>query len=157
MNPEVQDAVDVALARYPDLGSNGFGDPRYPFFAISTDEVEIATAIAFLRQCTPIQTPNHSSYGLKHLAERWGESVGQSAYVSNGALLVAAVYLDFVVRRRHDSLNADIGVSVRSLRALGYSIGYANWPHEFSERLVRIGDVDYARQGLGVSRVVRHG
>ena len=79
---------------------------------------QIATAIAFLRHCTRTTLPRRGSYGLKHAAETWGEANGMSSYVSNGALIAAAVYLGFVVHPHASGPNAAIGVGRTSIRWL---------------------------------------
>ena len=57
-----------------------------------------------------------SSYHLKHRAENWGKRWGGSTYVSNGALIEAAIRLGLVIRPY--GINANIGVSQREVRAL---------------------------------------
>jgi hypothetical protein len=58
----------------------------------------IATAIAFVKLCQPIKNPVLTSYGLKHVAERWGERNGMEPYVANGEFIVAAIYLGVPVK-----------------------------------------------------------
>jgi hypothetical protein len=84
---EARIAVAKALALLPTLTPSGIGAPAGEF-----DLKEVATAIKFLRQCRPAIKPRFSSYGLKHVAERWSRR-----YVSNGALIAAAVYLDLKI------------------------------------------------------------
>jgi hypothetical protein len=83
---------------------------------------QVATAVAFLRLFRPTKTGRVDSYRLKHEAERWGAKNGMSAYVSNGALLLAAMCLDLVVEEYRScwpsSPNAKIGVSGRDLKRL---------------------------------------
>lgn len=84
------------------------------------DAGQIATAAAFLQLLTPTRTATFrspSSYGLKHDAERWGRVNGMEPYVSNGALIAAAVALGLPVRHfGRGSFNVTVGVSVRDLR-----------------------------------------
>ena len=108
-----EDVIAAALRRWPHLSANGFTDDR----PRPLRPEEVATAVAFLQQCDPIRTPLISSYGLKHSAERWGEALGLSNYVSNGALIAAAHALGFPMGRP-EGLNVRIGVSRRSLHKL---------------------------------------
>jgi len=88
--------------------------------ALAADE--LATAAAFLRLLTPTATASYKSpgsYGLKHDAERWGRSHGMAPYVSNGALIAAAVALGLPIRRsRRDSPNVGVGVRLADLSRL---------------------------------------
>lgn len=98
---EAREAVAVAVARYPFLTADGVNNPEPLRHKLDYDLafMQVATAIAFLRRCTPTVRTKLSSYGLKHDAERWGATQpGLSPYVSNGALIAAAVYLGFPTR-----------------------------------------------------------
>lgn len=122
---EAHDAATAATTRYPTLGPNGL---RANDCTLHYDAgyMQIATALAFLRCCARTKRATTNSYWLKHTAERWGEGCGLSSYISNGALIAAAVYLDFTIQRCRssfgrpvlDSPNVFIGISNRSLRAL---------------------------------------
>ena len=113
---EVREAIARARAVFPRLGPNGLD--AEPFEDFEGSDRHIATAIAFLRHITPTKTVTVSSYRLKHCAEEWGEVWGMSPYVSNGAVIAAAVYLGFVVTAGPMSINADVGVSQTSLRVV---------------------------------------
>jgi hypothetical protein len=103
--------------RYPVLGPNGFYDTRP--FASEHDFAEIATAILYLQHCIRTKTPTAFSYGLKHRVEGWGRRRGYAPYVSNGALIAAALYLGVKVKPLGEgNPNAFIGVSRRSVRWL---------------------------------------
>jgi hypothetical protein len=98
---EVAAALKKALAAYPNLTPNGFDETNRPFagdYPFSC--IEVATALAFLKQCQPAQRATYTSYELKHMAEDWGQANGLAGFVSNGALIVAAVALDFPIRRK---------------------------------------------------------
>jgi hypothetical protein len=110
---EARTAVAAALARYPTLRPNGLDASDRS--SLDRHAEEVATAIAYLRCCRPKQTPDINSYWLKHRAEGWGKGHGLAPYVCNGALIAAAVYLGFPLRRRN--LNALVAVQVRSLPA----------------------------------------
>jgi hypothetical protein len=79
---------------------------------------EIATAGAYLRLLTPRKTVPRggvlSSYGLKHHAEDWGRANGMAPYVSNGALIAAAVALGLPVRTGGSADNPNVAVGVRA-------------------------------------------
>lgn len=68
------------------------------------DPAEVALARAFLGwNCRPTKTIRgrlYTSYGLKSLAERWVRSRGLGrAYISNGALIAAALEKGYRVKR----------------------------------------------------------
>ena len=97
------------------------------------------TAVEFLTTCGAIYSKaDHGSYALKHSAERWGERNGLEGYVSNGALIAAALHLGFLVRPddpRSLSMqwlgkvrpNARIGLSRKGLKAVMAEIEQARW------------------------------
>jgi hypothetical protein len=118
---EAAEAIEAAKRRMPLLTVNGtnsyvdresvltgekFEQARRKF---STENV--ATAIAFLRQCRKLTKPNFNSYGLKHSAERWGRVNGMSPYVANGELIAAACYLDFKTAAIPNNPNVMIAIS----------------------------------------------
>jgi hypothetical protein len=71
-------------------------------------EREVLVARAYLTNLRVTRTPDLSSYGLKHCAERWwGE------YVSNGALITAAIDLSLPLKLVE--INAMIGVDCRDV------------------------------------------
>lgn len=84
---------------------------------------EVQRACHFLEVVgPPIKTPKYSSYSLKHDAEALFRKCGRgNPYVSNGALLVAAYYLGFPVKRNKSmwQLNGLVGVSTRRLDVIG--------------------------------------
>jgi ProP effector len=98
---EAKEALDQALTAYPTLTPSGFAPNPDPF-----DLAAVASALAFLRTCTPAPTPSANSYSLKHSVE---SAVGH--YVSNGAVIVAAHYLQLPIRPIPGTANASIGVS----------------------------------------------
>jgi hypothetical protein len=83
---------------------------------------QVATAIAFLSMCEPTKTGRISSYSLKHAAERWGARNSLCSYITNGALITAALRLGLVVEEYRDcwpsSPNALIGVRQSDFRRL---------------------------------------
>jgi len=92
---------------------------------IQADQVE--TALAFLEHCRKAPRARVSSYTLKHTVERWGSSVGASAYVTNGAMVAAAIYAGFVVRPvgGEGNPNARIGINASDVARLAeYALAY---------------------------------
>jgi hypothetical protein len=65
----------------------------------------------WLADIRPIKTINlnHTSYGLKHIAEP------EIGYTTNGAFIAAAVHCGFPYRTRPDSPNVCFGMSERSI------------------------------------------
>lgn len=116
---EVSSANSEPRCRFPRFGANGLHPGRRSKPSpIQPDQV--TTAMAFLRMFTPTKRAYYSSYYLKHAAENWGSQVGLSAYVSNGALILAALMLGLVVKPYHGWLNpnAAIGISKRDFRRI---------------------------------------
>lgn len=97
---QVQAIIAAALVNYPDLGTYGFGQGVGEAF----DAQQVHTAIEFLRMCGPGRA-TMGSYHLKHVAERWGRTVGLAPYITNGAMIVAAHGVAFSIKR-----NAPYGV-----------------------------------------------
>jgi hypothetical protein len=112
-------AMLAAMKKRPDLtpaGLNGQGranfEERRNALLHPTTLDEFERAIAWLR-LVPRRAninQNHSSYGLKHAAERWA-----GAYVSNGALIAAALHLGIRLEqcRGREGINALLAVSSR--------------------------------------------
>ena len=130
--------IDIARRRYPAICAHGISPFRIAghsarlswakrgHFApvisheISTDEV--VTAIEFLSQLDGTKTGRVDSYRLKHVGEDWGKRHDLAGYISNGALIVAALAIELVVEPCgppwSDSPNVLIGVSEKSLKRL---------------------------------------
>ncbi len=115
---EVAEAYRKATIAFPDITTAGFDRTRTPFEPDTQTLVGISTALVFLKQLEPSKVPNMGSYGLKHLVEDWSDVNEMSAYIANGALIVAAVGLNFPIRRRRGGLNASIAISRKSLKKL---------------------------------------
>jgi hypothetical protein len=62
-----------------------------PYQEIIAEQVD--RAMEFLATLAPTKSARACSYGLKHRAEKWA-----GAYISNGAMIVAAIALDLTVR-----------------------------------------------------------
>lgn len=87
------------------------------------DENQLNWALDFAHACgDPIITINrkHTSYGLKHLAERRAKQLSDNEvnYISNGALILAMVDAGFRFVRDGDSPNVFFNVSERELKRL---------------------------------------
>jgi hypothetical protein len=118
--PATLDDVAHVLAQFPDLTAPGFDsyyaarhehknaqrvrdglepEVRSQPTALTDPEVrrQIARARSFLRKTccrTKTMRRKHSSYGLKHEAERWS-----GAYISNGAFIAAASLEGYTIER----------------------------------------------------------
>jgi hypothetical protein len=81
---------------------------------------EVAAAARWLRAQKPSEkfNPFASSYGFKHQAERWSKEHGGAPYISNGALIAAAIGLGFKVRHIPRTLNVEMALDERALRGL---------------------------------------
>lgn len=95
---------------------------------------EFLLSLAFLSQVHPTKTirPNTSSYWIKHIAENFvcaypeGDKLGPQ-YVSNGALIAAAIHAGFIFKTHtdelgYDSLNVSFNMSRRFLDDLDCKI-----------------------------------
>jgi hypothetical protein len=111
---EAEHAIAEVTAAVPNLSANGMNHPCDN--ELSPEQV--ATAIAFLRQCRKAKTADCGSYRLKHQIERWGGCVGLSPYVSNGAAMVAAIWCGFGVQWNGRHINVDIAVSRKDAQRL---------------------------------------
>jgi hypothetical protein len=106
--------------RFPRFGANGL----YPGLRSEPSPIQpdqVLTAMMFLRMFTPTKLTYYSSYFLKHAAENWGGKVGLCSYVSNGALILAALMLGLTVApydKEGWSPNAGIGISKRDFRRI---------------------------------------
>lgn len=115
---QAREAVETAKSKEPSLTQNGLdGDHERHYFDDRSLQ-QVRTALIWLSQLE--KTKNAAryssgySYGLKHQCESWGRENGLEPYVSNGALIAAAIFLGFPYKV--DDLNAFIGISRRSLR-----------------------------------------
>jgi hypothetical protein len=122
------EAIETAKFKLPTLSPTGFSASRWleGCASESFSAANVETAIAFLEQCQPLKTPNLSSYALKHAAERWGRHHGMQAYVTNGELIAAAVYLDFKVKPSVIP-NLLVAVSVKDVQRLDPTCIWSRW------------------------------
>lgn len=103
----------------------------------AADQFELAMIFLSHQNKTRSLNRKMSSYGLKHRAENLSREFGLFTnlgnYVSNGALIAAAIASGFEVRRvAPDSYNAFLNISMRTINA---SMGGENFSKE-SRRLV---------------------
>jgi hypothetical protein len=109
-----QPTIDIARRRFRRLSANGIHPGRGVPQDIVTSQVEDASD--FLSLLAPTKTARVCSYVLKHIAEHWAGS-----YISNGALIMAALALGLVVETYPpswgDNPNVAVGVSRKSLDA----------------------------------------
>lgn len=87
------------------------------------DKIQLDWALDFAHACgEPIRNinKNHTSYGLKHLAERRAKKLSDNGinYITNGALILAMVDAGFRFVRDGDSPNVCFNVSERTLKQL---------------------------------------
>ena len=109
---EGERAIAEVTAAIPQLNNSGMNQPDDR----SLKPLEVETAIAFLRLCQKAKTPVYDANFLKHIVQRWGGCNELSPYVSNGALIVASIYLGFLVQ--WDGRHVDIAVSKKDARRL---------------------------------------
>lgn len=100
-------------------GFNGNSDLKISDF----DKEQLDWASSFAQACgEPIQTINkkHSSYGLKHIAEKWAKKVscGEVNYISNGHLILAMIDAGFRFQRIENTPNVYFNVSERAIKWL---------------------------------------
>jgi hypothetical protein len=94
---EAAAAVAIAQGMFPLINPRGIGPYDHPYepnqhsFNTDTGLIQVGTAIEFLLEVG--LEPQTSSYAAKHAAERWGKANDMSPYVSNGAMIAAALYL----------------------------------------------------------------
>lgn len=124
--------IKKIMSEHPYLTSHGMGGYESPSmtprekkasFQRSREDLltivdECNKACMFLQHFDKRKTINYNSstYGLKHQAERFIESLGtiNNPYVSNGALMCASIFMGFDLKVPFDSPNGYINFSSRS-------------------------------------------
>jgi hypothetical protein len=90
-------------------GFRGFpGTRRTP-----VSDKQVAVCVEFFRQCRPTKTFSRRSpvsYALKHVVENWARRNKCGGYVSNGALIIAALAVGLRIRPHRYGPNATIGL-----------------------------------------------
>ena len=121
-------AIQDARLKFPKLSADGtcIAVRGAPFQEIVPDQV--TTAMECLSQLDATKTGRVDSYRLKHVAEDWGRHHELARYVSNGALIVAALALGLVVEPCgpvwSTSPNMMIGVAEKSVRRMMASTAF---------------------------------
>jgi hypothetical protein len=120
---EAKSAVETVMANWPNLTCWGFAEARSESFSEARAQLRSEGLSYFLRAAEWLshiprhKTPNLGSYFLKHQAERW-----TGDYVSNGALIAAAIHLGFKVEPIQGTPNALINVATRTKWPRGYDM-----------------------------------
>ena len=123
---EAETAIDAVMAEWERLTCWGFSNPKDKDFAkaraaLRDDGVSyFIRAVEWLHHIPRRNTVSLDSYWLKHQAEWWSGN-----YVSNGALIAAAIHLGFKVEPISGSPNALIGAAGRSQWPPGFSAAEA--------------------------------
>lgn len=126
---EAAKLLNAAFTMEPRLRPNGIaykaGDVNAPALAKAREEMsrhldEVAGATAWLRNQRRSDTYNElsTSYGFKHQAEEWSKKHGGAPYISNGALIAAALGLGFKLRHVRGTLNIELALDERTRRGL---------------------------------------
>lgn len=124
--------VEMAMVAYPILTHFGFGlfadphpEPYTEKFHTERENLknaisEVQMAADWISGIEKIGRYNydHSSYGYKHLVEKWASKRGARCYISNGSFIAASVGLGFVARRIESTPNARFKFSEASIRKL---------------------------------------
>ena len=110
---DLRTALVAIWTQHPTLTIEGLMDRGEPGFAASRAKIltypqdfELACAFILSGELGPRSHGEFHSYSLKHRAERWSRlrQLDRQHYVSNGAMIAAALAFDWGVRR--DGLNA---------------------------------------------------
>jgi hypothetical protein len=123
-----KDDIAAVVGKLPGLGASGLGRPermgpggRGAWHRQRADLLDDALGCTlaedWLRGKARTKQPRWSSYWLKHLLE-----AETGCYVTNGALIAAAVHLGFAYRAHPRSPNVNIGIAARSIRASSRAI-----------------------------------
>jgi hypothetical protein len=119
VNPNHPDLRDLRVHGYC-TGIDAEGIPERGPLVIHGDEHflrQVMAAFRFLsEESLPSKGAGLDSYWLKHEVEYWSERVSSRLYVSNGALIVAAVMKGYTVTRyesKHNP-NARIGARIKA-------------------------------------------
>lgn len=111
---EITTALEAVMIKYPQLHCHGYGwmpgiDLEEGRRCLRDQVDEIAIALPYLEnlpRLKPGSARGRSSYSLKHRAEK----TVQHGYVSNGALIAAALILDIPIRITAGNPNPVISV-----------------------------------------------
>ncbi len=118
---EAEKAIETVMKEWKDLTCWGFSHPRAEGYVKARAELRedgvsyFLRAVAWLNHIPRRKTVNLGSYSLKHQAERWAGD-----YISNGAIIAAAIHLGFRIEPIFGTPNARINV-----------VGRTKWPRGF--------------------------
>jgi hypothetical protein len=109
-------ATIIAIIREYQVGRNGFSpayerwwEDKIADFANQVDIAEKWLVLVKPDLATPSRNTYHSSYRIKHKVEEWTQKSGHQQYISNSAILVAAIRMGIKVRRQlANSQNGDV-------------------------------------------------
>lgn len=114
-----QEELDAVLADNPKLQGNGLAPFEVGGTPSRVDLGQVDLAIRWLAHHGRRTTINsrYSSYGLKHHAEKTIPALrpGAVPYISNGAFIAAALYLNYRVSQIRGTPNARINISFRNV------------------------------------------
>jgi len=127
--PELRARIQKLMAQVPALSTNGLGQSHNhapeahararSVLASSAGEEQVRHALLWLAHSgvkpAPVARARIGSYDAKHRAERWSREHGsRTAYVSNGAMIVACLLTGVDVLGIENSVNAWLGLTVKS-------------------------------------------
>jgi hypothetical protein len=130
----------ITMVKIPELNACGVGlYPHHARLPVPERDKLLADERTELRRCgdrvaatvewlqkhiRPIRTINlnHTSYGLKHIAER------EIGYIPNGVFVAAAIVAGYRYRRI-DEPNVAFGMSEHSIKESAKRVGYASEPN----------------------------
>lgn len=124
--------IEEVRDSFPDLSPNGFRtDPKRLGYPDRTDEwratmldddfvEQFERSLEFLQRCEKTKSANrrHTSYGWKHVAERWHRKThpGENPYIANGMFIAAALSLGFkVTASEYGGPNCFLNISEKSI------------------------------------------
>lgn len=118
----VAKALKKAKKLFPQFNQNGlircFGSEDELLASSDLDRARILYAKKYIEECGIIKTLSLGSYSLKHQAEKWAKF-----YISNGAMLAAAIALDVPMRQEHPSSpNALLAVSKAGVKKINLTL-----------------------------------
>lgn len=96
-NPRLNAIRLLEIARETVPGLSPFGLRNRPEEFSDIDLLSIARCAVWLDLQVPSQRVNldHTSYGYKHMVERWIQSYGSHEHIGNGSFIAAAIGLGF--------------------------------------------------------------
>lgn len=125
--PNAIQAIDAVRIQHPLLAWYGFGprpQDRHEFHrhrSVMTEPWQVAQfqrAIEWLQQAKRTRTVRrrHTSYGWKHVAERWHgrKTPDRDPYVAEGMFIAAAIHLGFQTRPLRGGMSVWLNIAEAS-------------------------------------------